>query len=176
MKQLAKKLKGLLKNKDIEDILIFGSLAKNKARVNDLDLAVILNNDIPKTGLMEKIQKLSNKKIHLQKITIKDYDKFIWLTLIKEGYSVKHNKFLHETYHIKPMVLYKYSLKELTLSKKVMFERAIKNFKKIEKLSNQVVLVPIEISGEFSDFLKSWNLDIDALEYGLLPLVRQEEF
>lgn len=175
MKQLAKKLKSLLKNKKIIDLVIFGSVAKNKIRANDVDIAAILKESIDKNILKEKIGQLINKEIHLQLININDYDKFLWITLIKEGYSIKHNKYLFEVYKIKPVVLFKYSLKQLPVSKKVMFERAIKNFKNIEKLSNRVVLVPINLSGEFSDFLRNWNIDIDAQEYELLPLVRKEE-
>ncbi len=171
MKTLVKKLKKLL-NKEIEDLIVFGSFVKDKPKVNDIDIAVIVKEHINKILLREKIQQLTDKKIHLQEITIKDYYKFIWITLIKEGYSIKYNKYLHQIYNIKPVILYKYSLKELTISKKVMFERAIKNFKNIEKLSNRVVLVPIKISGDFSSFLKNWNIDYDSVEYGLLPLVR----
>ena len=72
------------------------------------------------------------------------------------------------------MVLFKYSLKQLPISKKVMFERAIKTFNNITKLSNRVVLVPIKESSDFSDFLKNWKIDIDSQEYELLPLVRKE--
>ena len=52
---------------------------------------------------------------------------------------------------------------------------AIKNFKNIERLSNKVILVPVNLSGEFADFLRNWNIDIDAQEYGLLPLLRKEQ-
>ena len=175
MKQLAKRLKNLLKNKKIIDLIIFGSIAKNKIEANDIDIAVILKDSVDKNTLKESIGKLINKKIHLQLVNINDYDKFLWLTLIKEGYSIKHNKYLFEVYKIKPVVLFKYGLKQLPVSKKVMFERAIKNFKNIEKLSNRVVLVPIKLAGEFSYFLRNWNIDIDAQEYELLPLLRKEE-
>lgn len=175
MRQLAKKLKNLLKNKKILDLVIFGSVAKNKIRANDVDIAVILKDAVDKNSLKESIGKVLNKKIHLQFLSIENYDKSLWLTLIKEGYSVKHNKYLFEVYRIKPVVLYKYSLKQLPISKKVMFERAIKNFKNIERLSNRVILVPVNLSGEFADFLRNWNIDIDAQEYGLLPLLRKEE-
>ena len=176
MKQLAQKLKKLLKkNKVIEDLVIFGSLAKNKLRVNDIDIAVIANGTVDKIKLEKEIETFATKEVHLQIITIKDYDQFIWITLIREGYSVKHGDYLSKVYGIKPMVLYKYSLKELTPSQKVMFSRAIKNFKDIEKLSNRVVLVPMERSGEFYSFLRTWDIDLDSVEYGLLPLVRPND-
>lgn len=173
MKQLVTILKPFLKNEGIIDIIIFGSKSKGRNKSSDLDLAI----------LSEQIDLKITKKIKLilpqsdiQFISLKNYDSFIWLTLIKEGFSIKNNDYLFNKYKIKPKNLYKYSLKELTMSKKVMFERAIKNFKGIEKLSNSVVLVPIEISSDFEDFLKYWDLDIDTKEYHLLPLVRKEDF
>ena len=174
MKQLARKLRKLLQNKNIYDLIIFGSVAKNKLDANDLDIAVLQDEEIDKQSLSAEIKNIAKKEVDLQVITLRDYDKFIWITLLREGYSIKHNKYLYDVYRIQPVILYKYELKQLTPSKKVMFERAIKNFKGIEKLSNRVVLVPIAISGEFADFLKTWNIDIETREYGLLPFVRKE--
>lgn len=175
MKLLVKKLKNVLKNNtSIIDLLIFGSVVKNKLETHDVDIALLTNGHINRTELKKQLETSLNKGIDLQIITLKDYDKFIWVTLIKEGYSIRHEAYLHELYRIKPIVVYTYSLKPLSLSKKVMFERALKNFKNIERLSNRVIFVPIEISGEFSDFLQRWDIDIEAREYGLLPLVRKE--
>lgn len=175
MRELTNKLKKLLKDESILDILIFGSFAKHATRKRDLDLAILTEKEIERISLKRKLEQMTGKEIDLQIVSLKDYDKFIWIALIREGFSVKHNVYLHEVYGIKPCILYKYSLKPLSLSKKVMFERAIRSFKNIEKLSNRVVLVPIEQSGEFADFLRQWNIDIDAQEYGLLPLVRKRE-
>jgi len=169
MKTSAKKLKRLL-NKDIIDIIMFGSFVKGKIKPNDIDIAIISNEY--KKEKKENIQKIIPNS-DVQFVRLADYDKYIWLTLIKEGFSVKHNKYLHEIFRIDPVVLYKYSLKDLTNSKKVMFERALKNFKNIEKLSNRVVLVPVSTSSEFEDLLRYWNIDIDSKEYHLLPLVRK---
>jgi hypothetical protein len=56
-----------------------------------------------------------------------------------------------------------------------MFERGIKTIKGLKRLSNSVVLVPIEFTGEFESFLKQWDMDIDTEEYELIPLMRKEE-
>lgn len=170
MKQLAKKLKKFLKNENIVDILIFGSSVKGKIKVNDLDLAILVNSSV---NINEEIRSIFDD-VDVNYFDISKYDSPLWITLIKEGYSVKHNQYLHEVYKIKPSKLFKYSLKELTNSKKVMFERAIKKFKFINKLSNRVVLVPINHSDEFEDFLKLWGLDIETEEYALLPLLRKD--
>ena len=177
MKALAQKLKKVLeKHKEAVDFVLFGSTVKGKINASDLDIAIISKGTIERRIVKEEMEKTLGKKVDLQVVTISDYDQFIWITLLREGYSVKHQHYLYEKLGIKPVLLYKYSLKPLGASKKVMFERAINNFKNVERLSNRVVLVPIKISGEFSDFLKSWDIDLEAQEYGLLPLVRKEEF
>ncbi len=175
MKQLAKKLKKLLPQKNIEDIIIFGSSVKGNRKVHDLDIALIAKQQgVEKTPFRKEIEEISRMKVHLQEVSIKDYDSFILITLLREGFSVKHEKYLHEVLRIKPVVLYTYELKPLNPSKKVMFERALKMVQGITRLSNRVVLVPIEHSGAFSDLLKYWNIDFESREYGLLPLVRKE--
>lgn len=179
MKELVKKLKTLLKkNENAVDIVIFGSFVKDKINTNDIDVALLCKSkgNINKTETKKEIEALIKAKIDLQIIDINDYDNFIWISLIREGFSVKHNNYLHELYKIKPVVLYKYSLKKISVSKKVMFERAIKNFEGIERISNRVILVPINTSEKFNEFLRLWNIDLDSREYGLLPLVRKEEF
>lgn len=180
MKELALKLKKLLnKNENIIDLIIFGSLSKNKLKVMDIDIALLTKSktNLKTDEIKRQIEEIiPAKEIDLQLFDIENYDRFLWITLIREGFSVKHNKYLHQVYGIVPVILYKYSLKKLTASQKVMFERAIKNFQDITKLSNRVVLVPITVSDQFEDFLRSWNLDLDSQEYGLLPLVRKEDF
>ncbi|MDD3175503.1 MAG: nucleotidyltransferase domain-containing protein [Candidatus Nanoarchaeia archaeon] len=171
MKNLQIKLKKFLKNKDIIDLIIFGSKAKGRNKSNDVDILILT--ETYDQELKKEIKTLIPDS-DIQFISLKDYDKFIWLTMIREGFSLKNGEYLFNLYKIKPKQLYKYSLKDLTNSKKVMFERAIKNFEGIEKLSNRVILVPVEKSSEFEDFLKLWNLDIDVKEYYLLPLVRKE--
>ena len=176
MKQLVKKLKPLLaKNKDIIDIILFGSFVKGKGNASDIDVALLSEVSIDRLKMKKELEVLLGKKIDLQILTLYDYSKPLWISLIREGFSVKHDAFLHQLYKIEPLVLYKYSLKELPVSKKVMFERALKNFAGVQRISNRVVLVPIVKTEEFTDLLKLWNIDFDAQEYGLLPLMRKEE-
>lgn len=173
MKNLIRKLKKLLENKEIIDIIVFGSKAKGKIKPNDIDIAVVIRNK--NSDIKKKIEDIV-PGADVQLINLEDLYKNIFITLIKEGYSVKKETYLHNIYNLKPVKLYKYDLKQLTNSKKVMFERGIKNIKKIERLSNRVVLVPVEVSAEFEDFLKQWKLDIDTASYELIPLMRKEEF
>ena len=172
MKNLTKKLKILLKNKQIIDIIIFGSKSKNKISPRDIDIIILLNEKRNEFKEMV-ISLVPNADVQL--ISLEDIYKNIFVTLLEEGFSVRKNNYLHNLYGLKPVKLYKYSLKQLTPSKKVMFERGIKAVKGIKRQSNSVVLVPIENTGEFEDFLRQWDLDIDTKEYELMPLLRKEE-
>ncbi|HIJ11076.1 TPA: hypothetical protein HA278_03385 [Candidatus Woesearchaeota archaeon] len=173
MNILAKKLQKLVRD-NIVDIILFGSSVKGASRPSDIDIAVLYHGTIDKSVVKKNIQSCTQNTTDIQFITLQDYDKFIFLTLIREGYSVKNKKYLSEVYRIKPAKLYKYQLTSLTPSKKVMFQRGLRNFKTIEKLSNRVILVPMSVTSEFESFLRQWDLDIDTKEYTLLPLVRQE--
>ena len=176
MKTLVKELKTVLKkNEGIEDILLFGSSVKGSLNPKDLDLAIVSTDEKKGQRAKKSIQE-KYKHADIQIITIANYSKAIWITLIREGYSIKYAMYLHELYRIKPVVLYTYSLKTLTPSKKVMFERGLKTFKGIKRLSNRVILVPISMTDNFKDFLQHWDLDIETEEYGLLPLLRKEEY
>jgi len=171
MKNLIRKLKPLLKNKLITDIILFGSNAKGKINPSDIDIAVMVKEkDVAILDMFKDF-----KDIDIQLLSLEDIDKQIFFTLIKEGYSVRKDKYLHESYNISPVKLYKYDLRKLTSSKKVMFERGIKTINGLNRLSNSVVLVPIRYTGEFEDFLKNWGLDIETQEYELVPIMRKEE-
>ena len=172
MKNVARKLRPFLKIKGIEDIIIFGSKSKGKIAPNDIDIAIISGSE--SQDVKKRIKEII-PNADIQVVGIKDMHKSIFLTLIKEGYSLKKDSYIHNLYNLSPVKLYKYDLKQLTQSKKVMFERGIKTIKGITRLSNSVVLVPIENSAEFEEFLKNWNLDIDTKEYELIPMMRKEE-
>ena len=156
MQVLAKKLKKLLEKnkKEVLDILLFGSFVKGRLSPEDIDIAV-LDLGVERSLLKKEILTFL-AHADIQFVRFEDYTKGLWLTLLREGYSVKYGKYLHELYQVQPSVLYSYSLQGLNASQKVMF-------------------VPLSLSSEFADFLKHWNLDIDAKEYGLMPLLRKEE-
>jgi len=172
-----KQLKKLL-NENIIDIIIFGSFVKG-GTANDIDIALILKNKTNNiSDIKKKIEVIFKKKIDIQIITIDSLYSSIWLTLIKEGFSVKNNKSLVELYKIKPSVLYKFSLIKLNNVQKVQFERGLKKVLKDNGviLTRSVVLIPLVIKNEMVDFLKNWNIYYESREYELLPVQRKEEF
>jgi predicted nucleotidyltransferase len=176
IKNYQKKLKKLL-NKDINDIILFGSFVKD-GNAKDIDVALVLKENSNLMDIKKKIKSILKKEADIQVIDLESIYSPIWLTLIKEGFSIKKNKFLADIYNVKPAVLYKYSLKKLTNVQKVQFNRGMKNLlsKEGKILTRSVILVPLSIKNKVMEFLKSWNIYYESQEYELLPVLRKESF
>src|SRR3989338_1073195 len=105
------KLKNLLNN-NLTDIILFGSFVKG-GFAKDIDIALLLKEKTDIIIIKNKIKKIIKKPIDIQVITLDSIYLPIWLTLIKEGFSIRQNEFLFNLYKIKTNVLYKFSLKKL---------------------------------------------------------------
>lgn len=176
-KKYQKQLKKLLNN-DISDIIIFGSFVKG-GFARDIDIAIIIKKkEINISYLKQEIRKILNKEADIHIIDIESIYSSLWITLLKEGYSIKRDSYLYDIYKIKPIVLCKYSLVKLTNVQKVQFERGLKNMMKDngEYVTRSVVFVPIWMKNELEDFLKGWNIYYETKIYELLPIMRKEEF
>jgi len=171
-----KRLKKFL-NKDLIDIILFGSFVKGGI-ANDIDVALVVKDRKNFGDIKKKLKDIISENVDIQIIDIGSIHSPIWLTLIKEGFSVGKGKFIHELYKVKPSVLYRYSLKKLNNVQKVQFERGIKNVLDSRGvfLTRSVILVPIEIKNEIIEFLKNWNIYYESQEYELMPVLRKEEF
>ena len=176
IKNYQKKLKKLL-DKDLIDIILFGSFVKD-GNANDVDIIFVVTERKDFLETKKEVKKIIKKEIDFQIVDLESIYSPIWLTLIKEGFSVKKNKFLFEIYKIKPAVLYKHSLKKLTNVQKVQFDRGMKNLlaKEGTVLTRSVILVPLQIKNRVQEFLKSWNIYYESQEYELLPVLRKETF
>lgn len=169
---LKKNLQKILKKYDsVKDIIIFGSFVKGKDRPNDIDLAFIVDKrDLKLVPLIKK--DLGLEKVHLEFLKAEEiYFHTLFLSLINEGYSVKKGKYLREILKTKPMRLYSYNLKHLDRSKKTLFGIALnKTLVKIggEKVGAGVVLIPINQTSYFEDFLDVWGLKYKTKEWTVI--------
>lgn len=149
-----------LKNKEILDIILFGSAIKGKAMPNDMDIAIISDKEL----------KISKNNFHISMIKPKDFfinRPSIIPTLLKEGYSLRNKKLLSELYGLSNKVLFKYELKDHSPSKKVkaVFVLRGKNKQKgmVEEnggewLANQIFIVPPENQHIFEQFFQNFNI------------------
>lgn len=159
----------------LEDIFLFGSSVKGKS-AKEFDLALILKNK----SEIEKIKPAIRKIIKNVDIQIVDsiYHP-LWIILIREGFSLRKNRFLYELYHLQPVVLYKYSLKKLGPTQKVQFTRGLKNLLETSRakvLSRSILLIPLTHKCLMEKFLETWGIKYEAESYELFPVMRKEEF
>lgn len=161
----------MTKYKEIKDFIIFGSLVKGKYAPKDIDIALVVDKkDISLVGEIKEQLKIKNLDIEL--VNPEDvYQSRLGLTLISEGFSVKSNKFLREKLGISPMKIYTYEIKHLTQTKKVLFGRGLNNLlqdTKAVKLGAGSIMIPINQSDKFEDFLDTWDLKYKTKEYLVL--------
>ena len=171
-----KKLRKLLSEyKPLDDIVLFGSFVKGKLEPKDIDVALLMKSRADVIKIKDDIKSiLINADIEI----VDSIYSQLWAVLIREGFSVRKNKFLFEIYKLEPVVLYKYSLKKLKPVQKVQFTRGIKKMLKDTKgkiLSRTVVLVPLSKKIEFDEFLSTWNLFYETQSYELFPILRKGE-
>jgi predicted nucleotidyltransferase len=160
IKSIKNKLKSLLKDKEIIDILVFGSLIKGKAIPRDIDIALITSK--------ESLPRIEG--FHIS--TIKPIEFFknpptLANTLLREGYSLKYKKFLAELLNFKNKAIFIYELKNQKASDKVRIVNILrgKNKKegivkqnKGEWLSNQVFIIPVNTSYILEQFFLNFNI------------------
>ncbi|MBS3092510.1 nucleotidyltransferase domain-containing protein [Candidatus Pacearchaeota archaeon] len=154
------KLKDLLKDKEILDIILFGSAIKGKFLPNDFDIAIIT----------DKKLNIVIESFHISILKSRDFfinPPSLVHTLIREGYSLKHNKFLSEIYKFSNRTLFIYDLTSLNNSNKVKIVNALRGKNKekglVEQnngkwLANQVFTVPLEYDEFFEKFFINFKV------------------
>lgn len=152
-------------------MIIFGSLVKGKFNPNDIDLALVVDKkDIVLVG--EVKTELNIKGLDIELIKPEEiYQTRLGLTLIAEGFSIKNNRFIREKLGLVPMKIYSYDLKKLIQTKKVLFGRGLNQIikeTKAVKLGAGSIMVPIQESSKFEDFLNTWDLKYKTKEYLVL--------
>lgn len=152
------KLEKYLKDKDILDIILFGSIVKGKSSPNDIDIAIITEKEIKIPGF--HVSLLSPKEFFINPPSLTH-------TLLREGYSLKNKTNFSEIYKFKNKVLFNYELTTLLPSTKVKVVNFLrgknKNLGFIESnegewLANQVFLLPLEKEYVCEKFLINFNV------------------
>ncbi|MBU0627758.1 MAG: nucleotidyltransferase domain-containing protein [Nanoarchaeota archaeon] len=159
------------KYKEIKDFIVFGSLVKGKYFPKDVDIALVVNNK--NISLIGEIKsQIKGRNIDLEMVTSDDiYQSRLGVNLISEGFSIRDNRFLREKLGLSPMKIYTYGIKNLTQTKKVLFGRGLNNTikeTKSTKLGAGSIMVPIQESSRFEDFLQAWELKYKTKEYLVL--------
>lgn len=162
LKELSKiknKLKEFLKNKEIIDVILFGSFIKGKAEPRDIDVLIIT----------EKEFKKEIEGFHLNFIGLKElFLKYPLMmnTILREGYSLKQNKNISEYFRFENKIIFSYSLKNLNASEKVKIVNILRGRGDCglvkenngEWLANQVFVVRPENSNIFEKLFLNFKV------------------
>ena len=162
-------------NKEIWDIVIYGSFVKGKTDFNDIDIMVIfqnvsLNNRLEISQNLKHILKKEIKDMDIKTMNFEDFfdeSFFARQGILIEGLSLIKNKPLAELIGFKGSSIFSYNLKNLNHNKKTQFTYALSGRKSVGvlKLSKGISLgrgavkIPIKNSLEFESFLQKWNIE-----------------
>lgn len=152
------------KNKEkVFDIVLFGSILKEKDNVSDIDVAVVFKDKVD-NDILKKIRSL-NKFIHVDYLRLTElYSEDLWKTLIREGFSIVYKNKLSSVFNLKSYGLFTYDLRNV--KRKSRFSQVLMGYKAesvLKKTNGEilrpgVILVPIDNVEYFRDFLNRWEV------------------
>ena len=154
------KLKEFIENKEVLDVILFGSFVKGKKEYADIDVAIL--------GEIKSEKEISG--FHLNFITLDElWNKYALMfnTLIREGYSLRHNKMVSEYFRFKSRTLFSYNLLGLSPSEKVKAVNMLRGIGTrkglVEELggswiANQVFTINPENSNIFEKFFVNFKI------------------
>jgi len=153
LSEIKKELRFYLDNKQVYDVILFGSYVKGKENPSDIDVAII------SMGELKEVE-----GYHISFLEPLDFFKNIPSlanTLFREGYSLKFDKNFSENYGFQNKCMFVYWLSDLTASNKVTavnFLRGINGKKGMveeqggEWIANQVFLSSVNKDYLFEQF------------------------
>ena len=158
--------------KEVIDILLFGSIIKGKSKPSDIDLLIIYKSK-DNIDLNYQLKKqLEKYKLNMQ-ITSKIYPDIFKTnfkareSILSEGYSLVNNISISEGLGYSNLKLFKYELKNLNKSERMRFYYALYGRNNAEgvlkdlnakKFSDTIILCPIANSENMTEFFNSWKL------------------
>lgn len=165
---------------EIKDIFMFGSAIRGKEHPNDIDILLLFKNKVDKnieytvrTILQKYLKNISiiSKTEH----TMMDEAFDARESMLFEAKSLLTGKNVAQQYGFSAFGLCKYTFGTWTLLQKTKFYHALNGrgketgiIQKLEgiKLSDSVILVPLEYIEQFRAFLEYWKL-----EYTYVPIL-----
>ena len=174
--EIKSKIKQFSSDGLIYDIVVYGSIVKGKEKINDLDIAIIINKNKSlntKLKLAQEFRKLFSFleiELDVKIIAFNDFMDKSFLArqaIISEGYSLLKNGYLSEQLGYKTYVFFDYNLTSLTNSQKKTFYYVLNGRRKdigllkkkgAIKISNNLIKIPIVNFYEFKELFKLHNI------------------
>jgi len=177
-KYLTSQSKKFAKKNKIFDIVLYGSATKGKSKIRDLDVLLIFIDEPLKMRvnltqefkeiLKQKITNLDIKTINLNEFFQKEF--LARQSILIEAISLLDNTPIAEKLGFKGKTIFNYNLTNLSHNEKTKFTYAMigRNsegiFKKLkaERLGKGSLLIPIENSLTFEEFLTKWKINFES--------------
>jgi hypothetical protein len=151
MEKASRFFRDLLKNPEVVDVIVFGSLVKGKKNPGDTDACVIW----------------SEKSKPVEGAISKTYEEFFSPSflaredMLSDGWSLRLKKPISSAFGYASVHAFSYSLLGMNYNTRARFHNAMRqkiNELKLLKLKS-LVLVPVSSSDNFSEFLKYWKVN-----------------
>lgn len=174
------------------DVILFGSYVRGKSRPADIDILLLFKEK--KDIMLTQQFRHSCPFPHLElEVIPKTYDELLssdFLAregILSEGYSIVKKEYISKLFNFSPLVLFRYDLKKLNKSKRMLFYYSLYGRKKGEsgmlgtlqatKLTDSTLWVPVAKSEEAKTYLASWHIDFMEIPL-LIPqrIVQSEKF
>lgn len=165
---------------DVDDIIVFGSIVRGKNKPQDIDVVVVFKNKVNK-NMEYKIRKELEKNYN--NISIISKTKKYLLSndfdaregVLFEGISLLSGEMINNNYGFSSLGMFKYNFKGWDQLKKTKFYYALNGradhkgiLESLEciKLSDNLILAPLNKVESVKEFLDSWNI-----EYKYIPIL-----
>lgn len=157
-------------NKEVWDVVLYGSVVRGKEKPNDIDIAIILNKEVDlesKLSISFRLRealKGAFKSVNIEAVSFSDLMDPSLLSrqaIVAEGYSLKARRFLHEMFGFETRTIFMYSLEGFTASRKKMIYYALKGRRgedglirrcNAEQIGNTIIRCPLGYSEIFREF------------------------
>lgn len=175
-----------LKSKEVFDIIVYGSLVRGKQKPNDVDIAILLNEEKSVGEKLEIAERAKSKldslgeNFDVKSIYISDLNDEGFMArqaILAQGYSLIYGGFLHERFGFASFIIFSYDLKKLSNSRKKMAYYALKGRRKqkgmlelngAKMIGDCLIKVPLINSDEFEEMFKFNKIDYkkwNSMEY-----------
>ncbi len=174
------------------DIILFGSTVRGKEKPADVDI-LLLFKEKTDSDISYAFRKSGENYVPHLEVTSVTYDDLFshdFLAregILLEGYSIIKKQYLAPLLNFSSFVLFRYDLKNLSKSKRMLFYYSLYGRKKTDdgmlhrlngnKLSDGTILVPVSVVEETKQYLASWQIDFMEIPL-LIPsrIVQSEKF
>lgn len=160
---------------EIIDIILFGSSIKGKEKPKDIDI-LLLFKDKENLNIEYELRKNIERLKYAVQITTKTYEKLFDKnfkareSFLGEGYSLVNKRFIAEGLGYYGCILFKYSLKGFSQSKRMQFQYALYGRDKktgiakelaLNKFSTAIFLCQITNSEKLKEFFERWGIKFE---------------